>query len=266
MARPKSDAPRIQAHISGQSVVRINGQDYYLGKHGSPEAHARYAVLLSEYQKNGCKLPNGFDFKELGERADAFFSSPLLSVHQADEPLTVRHIAIAYCEHTEEYYADDPVMLGKSKRMCDELVKHYAMFLADSFGPVMLNEQRERWVNRGLAREYVNATTNLVFRMFKWATSREMVDATVLPRLKTLEPLRRGKTKARETDDRKPVPLEHVRKTAKHLSPTLKAMLRIHVACGMRPTELLMMRPCDIDRSGAEWMYRPAKHKNANKG
>ena len=43
-------------------------------------------------------------------------------------------------------------------------------------------------------------------------------------------------------------------------------MLRVQVATGMRPSEVCNIRPCDIDRSGEVWMFRPAKHKTANKG
>ena len=34
----------------------------------------------------------------------------------------------------------------------------------------------------------------------------------------------------------------------------------------MRPSEVCRIRPCDIDRTGEVWMFRPAKHKTANKG
>ncbi len=38
MVRPKSKAPALRYHLSGQSVVTIDGRDVYLGKHDSPEA------------------------------------------------------------------------------------------------------------------------------------------------------------------------------------------------------------------------------------
>lgn len=267
MARPKAAVPSMRYHLSGQAVVSIAGRDFYLGKHNSPEALARYAVLIADYQRGEFSLPAGYSIADVDAKAGALVSPVVLpAVKQADEPLTVRHIMQAYSDHAEEYYHDDPCMRGKIKKLCDELSKHYGKLPANSFGPVILSEQRERWVKRDLSREYVNSLTNLVFRVFKWALSRELIEATVIVKLKTLEPLRQGKTKARETAARLPVPLEHVRKTAKFLSPVLKAMLRIHVACGMRPTELLTMRPCDIDRSGPEWIYRPLTHKCMNKG
>lgn len=267
MARSRAAVPSMRYHLSGQAVVTLAGRDFYLGKHNSPEALARYAVLIADYQRGDLSLPPGYSIADVDSKAGALVSPVALPpVKQADEPLTIRHITQAYIDHAEEYYHDDPQMRGKIANLCKELNKHYGKLHANSFGPVILSEQRERWVKRDLSRGYVNSLTNLVFRIFKWALSREMVDASVIVKLKSLEPLRQGKTKARETIDRVPVPLEHVRKTAKFLSPVLKAMLRIHVACGMRPTELLTMRPCDIDRSGPEWIYRPSTHKCMNKG
>jgi integrase len=38
-------------------------------------------------------------------------------------------------------------------------------------------------------------------------------------------------------------------------------MLRIQIGTGMRPKEICMMRPCDIDRSGEVWVYKPSNHK-----
>ncbi len=133
MARPKSDAPRIQAHISGQSVVRIDGQDYYLGKHGSPESHARYAVLLSEYQKNGCRLPDGFDSKELGERAIAIFGpqTRFVETHQAERPLQIKHLPEAYRVFITKRYADSIAEFHRLNQVCDELIEFDGELLID---------------------------------------------------------------------------------------------------------------------------------------
>lgn len=44
MPRPKSTAPAYQFHVSGQAVVRLDYQDFYLGKHGTPESYARLTI------------------------------------------------------------------------------------------------------------------------------------------------------------------------------------------------------------------------------
>lgn len=267
MARPKSDAPRIQAHISGQSVVRVNGQDYYLGKHNSPESHARYAVLLAEYQKNGCKLPTDFDAKEIAERATAIFGmGPKIETHQADSPLQIKHLAEAYRVFITKRYADSKAEFHRLNQVCDELIKFDGELLIEDYGPRALQRQRKRWIESGMARVYVNRLVNCTRRMFKWGVAEELVTETTWRRLQAVEALRCGQTEAPETDAVTPVSIDVVRKTAVELSPVLKSMLIVHVATGMRPSELCRLRPCDIDRSGPVWMYRPIKHKTASKG
>lgn len=53
MARPRLKTPVRRYPISGQSVVRISERDFYLGPQHSPEAIARYAVLVAIYQAGG---------------------------------------------------------------------------------------------------------------------------------------------------------------------------------------------------------------------
>jgi integrase len=49
--------------------------------------------------------------------------------------------------------------------------------------------------------------------------------------------------------------------------PTVVAdMVRVQRLTGARPGEICQMRPCDIDRSGEVWKYRPADHKTAYRG
>ncbi len=58
MPRPKSQAPAISHHLSGQAITKIDGVTFYLGKFNSAEAFARYAVLLRRYQENGFEMPS----------------------------------------------------------------------------------------------------------------------------------------------------------------------------------------------------------------
>jgi integrase len=42
-------------------------------------------------------------------------------------------------------------------------------------------------------------------------------------------------------------------------------MVQLQLFSGMRPGEVLQLRPCDVDRSGEVWIYRPSNHKNEHK-
>ncbi len=269
MVRPKVEAPALCYHLSGQSTVRIQGQNIYLGKHGSAIAQVRYALLLAEYHKHGMSLPEDFDMAVIEANADAIMQAkvPAVIASQEDiEPIRVRHLTLAYAEHGRKAYAGSKSELYRIKQLCSELEATYGDVLVEDFGPRMLKKLRESWVDSGKARKYVNSLTQAVWRIWRFGVSEELCSESAWARLKSLEPLREGQTTARENEPRKPVAIEVVRRTVAELSPVLRDMVRVHVATGMRPSELCSMRPCDIDRSGETWVYRPPHHKNRTKG
>ncbi|MFN7873687.1 MAG: tyrosine-type recombinase/integrase [Pirellula sp.] len=264
MPRPKAQAPAISYHLSGQAITKFDGVTFYLGKHNSAESFAKYAVLVRAYQDNGFKLPDEMT-PECIRNLDIEPAKVQPVIDLSKEPVCVKHVTDGYVAYCETYYQNDPEALRKIKRVCEDVRKHAGDVEAKDFGPVLLKEVREKWVKTGVSRRYVNTLTNLVFRMFKWAVSAEKVSVDVHRRLKTLPPLLRGRTTAKEGRTVKPVNIAHVRATAEKLSPTLRAMLRVQLGTGMRPSELCIMRPCDIDRTGPEWLYIPSRHKNTNK-
>ncbi|MBU6174490.1 MAG: tyrosine-type recombinase/integrase [Planctomycetes bacterium] len=265
MPRPKAMVPSLRYHISGQAVCEIHGTTYYLGPHGSPESLARYAVLIREYQANGFKVPSQITSRSLQELT-AGFAVPVETVNQADEPILVKHVTASYREHIRTIYQSNSIERDRLSRLCDEIDENSGTILADEYGPIALQEQRRKWIESGKSRTYCNRLTNATVRIFKFAVSQELLDASKWQSLKSVEPLRIGQTVAPETEPVVPANLDHVRATAKHLPPQLRAVIRIQVATGARPSEILNMRGCEIDRSGSEWVYRPALHKNAKRG
>ncbi|MCC9645010.1 site-specific integrase [Rhodopirellula sp. JC740] len=286
MPRPKSKMPARRFHVSGQSIVTFNSRTYYLGPHDSPESLARYAVLLAKYQAGGLTMPENFSVSDIEDQVQAMLGASqagLIQEQQEDSPVLVAHVTALYREHlTTKYPISDQKEKNKERYRCeqvaDRLDKMFGDVPVDQFGPVKLRQFRDDLVANGmsrkkdgslrkpLARKYINRIVNGVIGMFTHAVSGELVDIAKVQQLKTLETLRCGQTTAPETAPVKPVPIEQVRQTAPHLSPIIKAMLRIQVATGMRPGELCIMRPCDIDRSGENWIYVPSKHKTGWRG
>jgi hypothetical protein len=81
---------------TGLAVVRLNGKDIYLGKHGTPESLAKYDTLTGEWKNNGRQLP--------AAKAAAEGSSP---------GVTVAEIIVAYwvpltAEHTQAVRSEEP--------------------------------------------------------------------------------------------------------------------------------------------------------------
>jgi integrase len=266
MPRPKALVPALRYHISGQSICEISGTTYYLGMADSPESLARYAVLIREYQANGLKVPAHITSQTLAAMVGAFSVAPA-KVDQCQEPIRVKHLTEAYRAFVKQRYEGQPTEIHRLGQLCDDVLASDGERLVKEYGPKALQAQRKKWVDeKNKSRAYVNRLTNSVVRMFKWGVAEELVEPEVWQRLKSVEPLREGYTEAYETEGVKPVSIQIVRATAVHLSPVVKAMLRIHTATGMRPSELCNMRPMDIDRTGEVWVYRPPKHKNKSKG
>jgi len=269
MARPKAKAPTRQYHISGQSVVRIGGRDFYLGPHDSAESIGRYAVLIKIYQANGLTLPDDFDPASLDVQAAMLLgqlSPQAAATDQTKQPKLVRHVTAAYRNHIATKYAESPAELHRLNGICDEIDKHDGDAEAVNYGPLALQRQRQRWIDSGKARVYCNRLTNAVKRIWKYAVSQELVTSSCWEALRSVEALQAGQTTAQETEPVLPANIDHVRKTAAHLSPVVKSMLRVQIATGMRPSEVCKMRPCEIDRTGEVWVYRPKKHKTAKRG
>ncbi len=247
MPRPQKAVPEYKYHVSGQARVYIQGKYYYLGPHNSPESQAKYRRLVGEYIATG--------------------KAPSDEVHQADMPITVADVTAEARVWIAIKFATNQTQHRRYNNLCTTLDDEYGNTPADEFGPRKLSELRDLFVASGNCRKYANTQTRSVIRIFRYALSRELIDPMVIVRLESLESLRFGQTTARESTPVTPANLEHVRATAKVLSPTLKAMIRIQAATGMRPSELCRMRPCDIDMANDDaWMYRPAEHKTARLG
>ena len=48
--------------------------------------------------------------------------------------------------------------------------------------------------------------------------------------------------------------------------PVVADMVRFQRLTGCRPGEVCQIRPCDVDRSGEVWEYRPESHKTEHHG
>jgi len=107
---------------------------------------------------------------------------------------------------------------------------------------------------------------NNIRRVFKWLSRKKNVPVTVYQELTTVEGLRFGQCSAKEGEPVLPVADVVVAATLLHRPEVVADMVRLQVMTGMRSGELVILRPCDVDTTGAEWWYTPPKHKTAYKG
>ena len=87
-----------------------------------------------------------------------------------------------------------------------------------------------------------------------------------LPRVTSRCRAAEGRTAAREPKPVLPVADDLVDATLPCLPAAVADMVRFQRLTGARPGELCQLRPCDVDRSGEIWEYRPADHKTAYRG
>ena len=78
--------------------------------------------------------------------------------------------------------------------------------------------------------------------------------------------LEKGRSDARERPPILPVDEAVVEATLSRLSPQVAAMVRIQLLTAARPREVCSIRPRDLDRSQAVWIYRPESHKTEHHG
>ena len=121
-------------------------------------------------------------------------------------------------------------------------------------------------IEAGLSRALINKRVRSIVRVFRWAVSEDLIPPKVAEGLRTVEGLRKGFTDAREPRPVGPVTDADIKATLHHLSPVVADMVRLQRLTGARPSEICMITPGAVDRTGEVWAYRPAEHKNAWRG
>ena len=180
---------------------------------------------------------------------------------------TIGSLVSRYLEYAKQYYRrpdgrptqEVAVIHYALKR----LVNFSAAMEAEDFGPLKLKEFREELIEQGkLCRTEINRTVIIVRRMFKWAVSEELITASTLHALQAVDGLKRGRTKARETEPVTPVPEGDVYAVMPYASKIVSDMIEIQLLTGTRSGELTAMRAIDIETSGKVWHYRVADEYN----
>lgn len=245
---PKSSTPRVPSYRrhkpTGQAVVTINGRDIYLGKWNSSASRAEYDRLVAEFLANGRQLRDEVD-------------------------TTVVEVINAYRKFAEQYYRKNGEVTreyGCIKEALKIVRELYGRKLADDFGPLALKAVRQRMVDNGWSRGYINKSIGRIRRCFKWAVENELVRRDMYHGLMAVSGLRKGRSEAREPDPVMPVDDATVQATLPHLSPVVADMIRFQRITGCRPQDVCNLRPCDVDMSGDVWLYRPATHKTEHHG
>jgi hypothetical protein len=99
-----------------------------------------------------------------------------------------------YLAHARRYYVNptgDPSgEAGRIEIALRPLIEHWPSLPVEHFGPLALKECRERAIEAGSCRSYVNKRVNMVRRMFRWAVEEQLVSPSVYHGLQG-DPVRR---------------------------------------------------------------------------
>jgi hypothetical protein len=149
----------------------------------------------------------------------------------------VNKLILAYWKFAEGYYRKNGKPTPQLERVRGALrpVKElYGHTSARDFGPLALKAVREWMVRQGWTRGSVNSYVGCVKRMFKWAVEQELVPPSLYHGLQAVAGLKKGRSEARESRPVAPVADEHVEATLPHLTPQVRAMVRVQQLAGMR--------------------------------
>ena len=249
--KPKRGAkpPSYRLHkASGQAVVTIDRKDHYLGVHGTPDSRLYYERLISAWMQ--------------GDAVPA--RKP-----ESSNDITVAEVCIQYLRWAEGYYVKDgkpTTEMSNVKRAIKTLREAYASLPAKEFSPLKLKNVRQRFIDGGLSRVNCNRYVGIVGRVFRFGVENELIPGDVSHALDAVKSLAKGRSEARETDPVLPVDQDTIDATLPFLDVQYRAMVKIQLLLACRPGELVTMRPREIDRSGAVWIYRPRLHKTMHKG
>lgn len=237
MRKPSEPSYRLHKS-SGQAVTWIQGKYYYLGEYGSEKSKQEYHRLLAKFHAN----PNSFGVEK--------------------SRLSIAESAVLFLKHCKQYYKDSPEF-QQYARAIGPVIDLFSDCHVNEFGISEFKVVRDHWVRRGCARSYCNKQAKRVVAFFKWLVSEDLLDVTVYQTLKTVPPLKAGRCSSPESPKVKPVDDATIKATIKHLPKVLADMVRIHRLLGCRPSELLSIKPCMVNRESEVWTVRLEHHKNA---
>lgn len=252
MHRLPTKVPSYGLHKSkGLARVIINGQHVYLGRYNSPESWEKYRRLIARWMADQRPV----------ERQKTKSSGPV--------NLSIAGLVAQYLYFAESYYSDNGKPTSEFVCMRDAakpLCELYASSAVSEFGPLALKNVRQRMVELDWCRKHINHQVNRIRRIFRWGVENELVPAGIVQALQAVAGLKAGRTVARETKPIQPVNWCNVEPVLPFVSLQVATMIQLQSLTGMRPGEVIRLRPCDIDTRGIVWTYKPPKHKTTYRG
>jgi integrase len=237
MPRPRNLIPAYTLHKkSGLARCTWQGDTVYLGKFNSPESISAYNQVLSLFNLTG-KIRQENKCVSVAELITQFLA--YLKVTNEVKPREIKNMAFAL-RWVEKLFGNLP---------------------ANEFKASQLVMVRDKMIEGDLSRSTIVKYQRFIVRCWRWGVRSDLVPGAVVDSLRALETLKKRRSAAREPEKVKPVTWEAVEAVKEHVASRIWAMILLQWYTGMRPGEVIQIRPVDIDRTGAVWFYRPPQHK-----
>lgn len=242
------------------TVYQTNGYWFYLGK--LPNSKKRKAYKL-------CSPGSSVAMRADRPREVALAAAYRLWAEAAKEArerptscLQVEDLCAQYLAHCEVYYRGSHETY-LCARACRALISRFGRYpVADLVHRDMLLV-RDDLIRDNLTRTTINRYMGILCgRLMPWALDEGLISAQTKAELSQVQPLKRGRSAARETAPIREVADDVIERVLPLLPPNTADMVRVHRLTGMRPAELCNMKWADIDTARTPWVYRPAHHKN----
>jgi hypothetical protein len=146
MPWPSNHLPKYRKHrASGQALVTLNGVDHYLGPYGTKASKVLYDRLIAEWLQGNRHLQSAAAGISVVELCDQYLQFAKRHYQKNGRCTQVTPAIKACLKYVVQWYGDDPAV---------------------NFGPLALKAIRQRMVNDGLSRRYVNDHVARIKRMF----------------------------------------------------------------------------------------------------
>jgi integrase len=231
---------------TNQAYVNLDGQVVYLGEYGSEKSKQRYNQLKAEWLLNR--------------------KSKATRQAVRSKAVTVSDVCNAFLDHAATYYQESNEEY-QYKLAIQPLAELYATMKVKDFTPLHFRCCRDWWTRDATrSRPYINKMMRRLRTVFKWAVGMNLCPAPVSDALRCVDPLKRGRCEAPETEPILPVEQSVVDATLPFLTQVVGDMVRLQQLLGCRPGEICSVTPGMVDRSEDVWRIRLAKHKTAYRG
>lgn len=184
------------------------------------------------------------------------------------QDVSVGELALAYLAHIERPRQRGQSQIPHARTMVRRVTDFCGTLPARELGPNRLrgfrdhlSSLRDQDGRSFYTRRSVNEHVQRVRQMIQWAVGREILPPERLIAVGAVEPLAVGDVEGlRESIPRAAAQAAHVSAVLPLLSRQLRAVVQLLVLTGARPSEVLQLRPIDLDLEGR--VAVPKSHKN----